>query len=81
MNYRRVRLVLSLSYGPRAGRAAGTGFHEVYDIATCEKRDHKDFCARARLVEIPDSTGISALYESPESCKLVVDSNNAGIDE
>lgn len=68
----------------RARRAAGQGFHEVYikaDIATCEGRDHKGLYARARAGEIPDFTGISAPYEPPETCELVVDTNHASVND
>ncbi len=68
----------------RARRAAPRGFHEVYikaDLATCEGRDHKGLYARARAGEIPDFTGISAPYEPPETCELVVDTNDANVDE
>lgn len=51
------------------------------DIATCEGRDHKGLYARARAGEIPDFTGISAPYEPPETCELVVDTNHASVND
>lgn len=56
--------------------AAKGGFHEIHvkaDVATCEKRDPKGLYERARRGEIPDFTGISAPYETPETPELVVD--------
>jgi len=60
----------------RARHAAGDAFHEIYvraDLATCERRDPKGLYRRARAGEIPEFTGISAPYESPETPDLVVD--------
>lgn len=59
-----------------ARTAAKGGFHEVHvkaDVATCEQRDPKGLYERARRGEIPDFTGISAPYETPEAPELVVD--------
>ncbi len=59
-----------------ARQAAGGDFHEIYveaDLATCETRDPKGLYERARRGEIPDFTGISAPYESPEKAELTVD--------
>src|SRR3546814_386164 len=63
----------------RARAAAGDAFHEVYvkaDLETCEARDPKGLYRRARAGEIPDFTGISAPYESPESPELIVDTRD-----
>lgn len=68
----------------RAREAAGDGFHKVYikaDLATCERRDVKGLYRRARAGEIPDFTGISAPYEPPEECELMVDTNDATVAE
>lgn len=68
----------------RARAAAGERFHEIYvkaDLATCESRDIKGLYRRARAGEIPDFTGISAPYEAPERCELVVDTNAASVSE
>ena len=42
-------------------------------LAVCEQRDTKGLYRRARALEIPDFTGISAPYETPVSPELVVD--------
>lgn len=65
-----------------ARAAAGSGFHEVHikaDLATCEARDVKGLYRRARAGEIPDFTGISAPYEPPETCELVIDTNQNSV--
>ena len=61
-----------------------TAFHEIYikaDLETCEARDTKGLYARARAGDIPDFTGISAPYEAPTSCELVIDTNRAAVEE
>jgi adenylylsulfate kinase len=53
---------------------AGT-FIEIYCAAsldTCEARDVKGLYKKARAGEIPDFTGISAPYESPDHAELTV---------
>lgn len=66
-------------------RLIGKGaFHEVYlsaSLADCEARDPKGLYARARCGEIPDFTGISAPYESPEMPELSIDTGRSGISE
>jgi adenylylsulfate kinase len=42
-------------------------------LAVCEQRDTKALYRRARALEIPDFTGISAPYETPVSPELVID--------
>ena len=42
-------------------------------LAVCEQRDTKGLYRRARALEVPDFTGISAPYETPVSPELVVD--------
>ena len=67
-----------------AREASGAAFHEVYikaDLETCEARDIKGLYAKARAGDIPDFTGISAPYEAPTSCELVVDTNRATVEE
>lgn len=67
----------------RARQAAPGRFHEIYvkaDVATCEGRDPKGLYKKARKGEIRDFTGISAPYEAPESCELVVDTQTHDID-
>ena len=63
-----------------ARRAAGQGddkrFYEIYlsaSIEVCEGRDPKGHYKKARLGEIPDFTGVSAPYETPENPELVID--------
>ncbi len=68
----------------RARAAAGKGFHEVWikaDLATCETRDPKGLYWKARAGQIADFTGISAPYEPPLNCDLVVDTNHASVAE
>ncbi len=51
-------------------------FLEVFvdaDLATCEARDVKGLYKKARAGEIPEFTGISAPYESPDRAELVLD--------
>lgn len=68
----------------RAREAAGEKFHEVYvsaNLETCENRDPKGLYKKARKGEIKDFTGVSAPYEAPESCELVVDTEKMSIDD
>jgi bifunctional enzyme CysN/CysC len=60
----------------RARRAAGGSFHEVHvsaGLEVCEGRDPRGLYRMARAGKISDFTGVSAPYEAPESCELVVD--------
>ncbi len=64
--------------------AAGDAFHEVYikaDVATCESRDPKGHYKKARAGEIPEFTGISAPYETPENAELIVDTMSHSVEE
>lgn len=67
----------------RAREAAGDiPFHEVFikaDLEVCEARDPKGHYRKARRGEIPNFTGISAPYEAPEACELVVDTGHADV--
>ena len=68
----------------RARDAAGEAFHEIYvkaNLDTCEKRDPKGLYKKARKGEIKDFTGVSAPYEEPDGCELIVDTQNFDIDE
>ena len=50
-------------------------FFEIFvrcPLEVCESRDPKKLYARARAGEIPQFTGISAPYESPENPELTV---------
>ncbi|MEM8915515.1 MAG: adenylyl-sulfate kinase, partial [Pseudomonadota bacterium] len=67
----------------RARQAAGSAFHEIHvkaDLATCEARDPKGLYRKARAGEIPEFTGISAPYEEPETCELIVDTTEPTLD-
>ena len=67
-----------------AREAVGEGFHEVHikaDVAICERRDVKGLYRKARAGEITDFTGISAPYEPPDNCELVVDTGSATVSE
>ena len=73
-----------ITHRSNARKASGAAFHEVYikaDLATCEARDVKGLYAKARTGEIPDFTGVSAPYEAPTSCELVVDTNRVTVEE
>ena len=73
-----------ISHRSNARKASGAAFHEIYikaDLETCEARDTKGLYAKARAGEIPDFTGISAPYEAPSSCELVVDTNQETVEE
>jgi len=68
----------------RARAAAGSSFHEIYiqaPLEICEQRDPKGLYRRARTGEIPEFTGISSPYESPESAELVVHTDLLSVDE
>ena len=68
----------------RARAAAPGEFHEIFvkaDLATCERRDTKGLYKKARAGEISDFTGISAPYEAPEACELVIDTDRLSISE
>jgi len=60
------------------------GFHEVYlraAVATCERSDPKGLYARTRAGQIPESTGISAPYEPPDTPDLIIDTCAATVEE
>ncbi|MBF0374874.1 MAG: adenylyl-sulfate kinase, partial [Alphaproteobacteria bacterium] len=68
----------------RARAIAGDLFHEVWvkaDLATCEGRDPKGLYARARAGRIPEFTGISAPYETPERPELVLETGGVMAEE
>lgn len=59
-------------------------FIEIYvstPLQECEKRDVKGLYKKARNGEIPNFTGISSPYESPENPDIVVDTANCSISE
>lgn len=59
-------------------------FIEVYvncPIHVCEDRDPKGLYKKARAGEIPDFTGISSPYETPEHPELTIESAQSTTDE
>ena len=59
-------------------------FIEVYcncGLETCEERDVKGLYAKARAGLIPNYTGISSPYETPESAEIVVNTDREILDE
>jgi adenylylsulfate kinase len=44
-------------------------------LAICEQRDVKGLYKKARNSEIPDFTGVSAAFETPKNCHLMVDTS------
>jgi len=61
---------------PQPARASGLEFAEVHvhtSLETCERRDPKGLYAKARGVEIPGFTVVSARYEAPPSPDLRLD--------
>ncbi len=67
-----------------ARKAAGGHFHEIYlsaSLEVCEGRDPKGHYKLARQGEIPNFTGVSAPYETPEKSELVIDTGAMSVDE
>jgi bifunctional enzyme CysN/CysC len=59
-------------------------FHEIFldtPLAVCEARDTKGLYARARKGELPEFTGISSPFESPEKPSLRLPTGDCAIDE
>ena len=59
-------------------------FVEVYcdcSLETCEARDVKGLYAKARAGLIPNYTGISSPYETPESAEITVNTDRETLDE
>jgi adenylylsulfate kinase len=59
-------------------------FIEVYcecNLETCEQRDVKGLYAKARAGLIPNYTGISSPYETPESAEVTVNTDKETLDE
>ena len=60
------------------------GFMEVFvdtPLEVCEQRDVKGLYAKARAGQIPDFTGISAPYETPEKPDFRIDTSVSELDE
>lgn len=59
-------------------------FIEVYvkcPVEVCEERDVKGLYKKARAGEIPEFTGISAPYEEPEGCEIMIDTSLLSVEE
>jgi adenylylsulfate kinase len=59
-------------------------YYECYvkcAIETCESRDPKGLYKKARAGEINNMTGISAPYEAPESCDIVIETDQLALEE
>ncbi|MCH8847267.1 MAG: adenylyl-sulfate kinase [Proteobacteria bacterium] len=50
-------------------------------LDVCESRDVKGLYEKARAGEIPEFTGISSPYETPENPELIVESGNSTVEE
>ncbi|MBI0576889.1 adenylyl-sulfate kinase [Neobacillus cucumis] len=50
-------------------------------IQVCENRDPKGLYKKARIGEIPDFTGISSPYESPEHPEILIETDRYTIEE
>jgi adenylylsulfate kinase len=59
-------------------------YYECYvkcAIEICESRDPKGLYKKARAGQINNMTGISAPYETPESCDIVIETDRLALDE
>ncbi len=59
-------------------------YYEIYikaSVEACEKRDVKGLYVKARRGEIKDFTGISAPFDEPNKCQLIVDTELLSIQE
>ena len=59
-------------------------FLEIFcdcSLEVCEKRDVKGLYKKARAGEIPEFTGISSPYESPDNPELIVNTGTNTLDE
>ena len=62
----------------------GDSYIEIYvstSLEECERRDVKGLYAKARSGEIPNFTGISSPYETPENADIVIDTAQCSIDD
>lgn len=55
--------------------------HVSADLETCEQRDPKGLYKKARSGEIPQFTGITAPYETPEKPSVTIATDQFGVDE
>lgn len=68
----------------RVRAMAAEYFHTVHlsaGVDVCETRDVKGLYKKARAGKIPEFTGVSAPYETPENPELVLDTGSLSIDE
>ncbi len=59
-------------------------YYEIFikaSVEACEKRDVKGLYAKARRGEIKDFTGISAPFDIPNQCQLIVDTEQLSVKE
>ena len=62
----------------------GEQYFEVYiktSLETCEQRDPKGLYKRARSGELKQFTGVSAVFEAPESPDLIIDTERLTVTE
>jgi sulfate adenylyltransferase len=67
----------------RAMVEAAGGFvlvHVATSLETCERRDRKGLYARARAGVLPQFTGISDPYETPDDAALRIDTEQVSVD-
>ena len=61
-----------------------SNYYEIFikaSVEACEKRDVKGLYAKARRGEIKDFTGISAPFDIPNKCQLVVDTEKLSVQQ
>lgn len=54
--------------------------HLSADIGVCEERDPKGLYRKARAGEIPEFTGITSPYETPENPELAIDTGRLSVE-
>lgn len=62
----------------------GETFREIYvstPLEECERRDTKGLYRKARAGEIPNFTGISAVFEVPEAADLEIDTTGTAVED
>ena len=67
-----------------ARQAGGNAFHEIHltaSLEVCEGRDPRGLYKKARRGDIPEFTGISAPYESPDHPQLAIDTGTLSVEE
>lgn len=68
----------------KARQACRHAFHEVYvnaDLATCAARDPKGLYRKANAGALDNMTGLSAPYEPPETCELILDTSRDSVSQ